>query len=348
MSETTFFGALAQGITGLATGIGGNIWNSLEQQKFLDQQQQFISNENRIMREREDNAIQRRMQDLARSGINPLLAGAQPASSNIGGMPSLQSAIDTSGNFNMMNDALNNAYARDIDMSYLTMAEKKLPIEIRQLLASAKLTEDEESYAKDYFKNQVRKETATWFNLLKQAGLYDQNIEESLARTLLIAEQQDLVKAQKGLYGAQTSYYNKEVEYLGAVQGLTEQEQQLVMWNTLRAKQAHKLEYNEYWDYLQQASDKLQMTKSQRDILNTQAIMAFKDMNVKDLKNFLETVGAGTEIIENITGAFQKLKTGQYFDSKTNEDELKKAYNRMMNSLEGANTNAFETYNWEY
>lgn len=341
MSDTAFFGALAQGLTGLATGIGGNIWNSLEQQKFLDQQQQFISNENRIMREREDNAIQRRMEDLAKSGINPLLAGSQPASANIGGMPSLQSGIDTSGNFNMMNDALNNAYARDIEMSYLTMAEKKLPLEMRQMLADAKLTEDEEMYAKQYFKNQVRKETATWYNLLKQAGLYDQNVQESLARTLLIGEQENLAKAQRGLYGAQTNYYNEEIEYLGAVKGLTEQERQLVMWNTLRAKQAHKLEYNEYWDYLQQASDKLEMTKSQKDILNTQAIMAFKDMNVKDLKNFLEAVGAGTEIIENVTGAFQKIKMGNYLDSKTGEDELNKAYQRMMNSLEGANTNAF-------
>lgn len=341
MSDIPIFGALAQGLTGLATGFGGNIWNSLQQQKFLDQQQQFIANENRIMREREDNAIQRRMQDLARSGINPLLAGAQPAGSSIGGMPSLQSGIDTSGNFNMMNDALNNAYARDIDMQYLTQAEQKLPIEMRQMLADAKLTEDQELYARQFFKNQVRTETAKWYNLLKQADLFDQNVLESVARTLLIGEQENLAKAQRGLYGAQTNYYNKEVEYLGAVQGLTEQERQLVMWNTLRAKQAHKLEYNEYWDYLQQASDKLEMTKSQKDILNTQAIMAFKDMNVKDLKNFLESVNAGTEIIENITGAFQKMKTGKYLDSKTNEDELQKAYQRMMDSLQGTNGSAF-------
>lgn len=65
------------------------------QQGFAQQQFGYNAAQNALMQQREDNAIQRRSQDLAAAGLSPLLAAGQPASaqhvqSNVSGGPAFQ------------------------------------------------------------------------------------------------------------------------------------------------------------------------------------------------------------------------------------------------------------------
>lgn len=66
----------ALGIGSAIAGLGASIYNTYSQKK-----------ENEIMREREDNAISRRMRDLEAAGLSPTLAAGSAASSQAGTAP---------------------------------------------------------------------------------------------------------------------------------------------------------------------------------------------------------------------------------------------------------------------
>lgn len=102
LSFTDVFNPLMTGIqstSGLITGIIDAVQRKRERQDQLDIYNQSVlrqDRENQLMREREDNAIQRQAVDMKAAGINPLLAGnLGGASASAGGvmsMPSLPSA----------------------------------------------------------------------------------------------------------------------------------------------------------------------------------------------------------------------------------------------------------------
>lgn len=75
-------------------GTGYNIFSNerayrTDEQKYREQMA-WQTSENEIMRAREDNAVQRRMQDLKAGGINPILAGGGQAGASMGGVTPMQ------------------------------------------------------------------------------------------------------------------------------------------------------------------------------------------------------------------------------------------------------------------
>ena len=59
----------------------------------------FQNRENKIMREREDNAISRRIRDLEASGLSPTLAAGSPASSSLGTAPNVGDGVSRGADF---------------------------------------------------------------------------------------------------------------------------------------------------------------------------------------------------------------------------------------------------------
>lgn len=86
------FGAFTDMVsTGATNAMNYEMWQT---------QNEIQQRENEIMREREDNAIVRRMNDLSNAGINPLLAGNIGGASAMAGnvMPAIQMQKSNAGN----------------------------------------------------------------------------------------------------------------------------------------------------------------------------------------------------------------------------------------------------------
>lgn len=110
-----------------SAGLGGltNFFNNLSMMRFQ-------AKENEIMREREDNAIQRQMIDMRKAGINPIMAGnTGGAQAGLGGGIQLSSP-DFSQNFGAMQDQLASEMAINETKRHNEALEQDTDVQILQ------------------------------------------------------------------------------------------------------------------------------------------------------------------------------------------------------------------------
>lgn len=189
---------------GLATNIVGGLLSHWSQNKMLEKQQKFVEKENAIMRDREDTAIRRQMNDMIAAGINPMLAGMQGgATAQQGGLIGLQSGVDWIGALNSANDTIQGAMANANEMMKTpsqiakTKAEAaKIGEEITRLI---ELTPIEKETMYQNLNNMEAEELLTWQQLLTEENR-TRNVYED---TLLKIAQTELTNEQKRLTGNQ-------------------------------------------------------------------------------------------------------------------------------------------------
>lgn len=228
--------ALLEGLLGIGSAgigaIGAGLIGGLSskrtmqnQKELLNMQQNFITKENQIMREREDNAIQRQSRDMAAAGINPLLAGtAGGANAQLGGMPSLAQAPDESASLNAVADSLNTGVANASSIlekpSNIKATEEtinKIKQEIENLQDDLKTSEKERDQIERNIQNMATEEARLWEEIFNIAE------DTELIKEKAISEQiyQSLMKSQTGLTSQQmlnlvqnlrdTQWYNENL-----------------------------------------------------------------------------------------------------------------------------------------
>lgn len=118
------------------TAISSPLINYHTQKKFLQMQQNFVEKQNAIMREREDNAIQRQMRDLQLAGINPLMAGgfSNGAGADFGGQLGLATGFDSANAFNSATDSITNALNSTANINSKNYENKLKLAEIDEIL----------------------------------------------------------------------------------------------------------------------------------------------------------------------------------------------------------------------
>lgn len=196
---------------GLATNLVGGLLSHWSQSKMLEKQQEFISKENQIMREREDNAIRRQVNDMIAAGINPMLAGMQGgAATQQGGMVGLQSGVDWIGALNSANDTIQGSLANANEMMKTpsqvakTKAEAlKIGEEVKKLI---KLTPIEEETMYQNLNNMSAEELLIWQQVLTETN----RTENVYQDTMLKIAQTELTEEERRLTGKQiTDLMNK-------------------------------------------------------------------------------------------------------------------------------------------
>lgn len=196
---------------GLATNIVGGLLSHWSQSKMLQKQQDFISRENQIMREREDNAIRRQVSDMIASGINPMLAGMQGgAGAQQGGMVGLQSGVDWIGALNSANDTIQGSLANANEMMKTPSQIAKTKAEAAKLgeevMKIVKLTPIEEEIMYQNLANMSNEELLLWRQVITETNR-SENVYQD---TLLKIAQTELTEEEQRLTGKQiTDLMNK-------------------------------------------------------------------------------------------------------------------------------------------
>ena len=119
----------------------------------------FQNRENKIMREREDNAISRRVRDLEASGLSPTLAAGSPASATAGTAPNVGDGV---------------ARGADFMAKYLSLIQQKSDIaHTNSQVSLNQLMADSERYKQAFMRAQTEGESLrnNWINALNASTL---------------------------------------------------------------------------------------------------------------------------------------------------------------------------------
>lgn len=176
--------ALGAGISALG-GLVTSFLNNRSQQK-----------ENRIMREREDNAISRRVADLESSGLSPTLSAGSPASSQAG----------TPNNYDNMQDSF------DFASKYLSLLQGKADIsKTSSDVAMNDILMTSEKFKQAFVSAQTQGENLrnNWINadMMSKIGLNNSEINKN-------AEYVKEITARTALLNAQTDYEQANRNYV--------------------------------------------------------------------------------------------------------------------------------------
>lgn len=190
-------GALGGAIGGLIqTGInylgarGTQAEDMRNQQALIKQQQDFIQHENEIMRQREDNAIQRQAKDLAKAGINPLMAGAMGgAGANMGGTPGLATAPSLSQAFSGFSSGVASGSQALGNFTKMASEIKKIDAEVDNIQESTKTNILSRDEMKQRIANLQGEEKLLAEQLLteieKRKGIVQETLNTEFQRTLM-------------------------------------------------------------------------------------------------------------------------------------------------------------------
>lgn len=176
--------AIGAGVSALGGLITGYL-NNRSQQK-----------ENEIMREREDNAISRRMADLSASGLSPTLAAGSPASSQAG----------TANNY----DSLQGAF--DFASKYLSLLQGKADISHTNAdTALAQINATSEQYKQSFVQAQTNGENLrnSWINADMASKLNLRDLQGNK-----IGEELKEINANTALLQAKTAYEQANRDFI--------------------------------------------------------------------------------------------------------------------------------------
>ena len=151
----------------------------------------FQNRENKTMREREDNAISRRVRDLEASGLSPTLAAGSPASATAGTAPNVGDGV---------------ARGADFMAKYLSLIQQKSDIaHTNSQVSLNQLMADSERYKQAFLQAQTQGENLrnNWINadMFSQLDLRDKQGQKIGQEIKEIIENTALLKAKTGLEG---------------------------------------------------------------------------------------------------------------------------------------------------
>lgn len=220
----------------VGSNIIGDFLNSLTTQDINQKNIAYTAEENRILREREDNAVQRRQNDLRLAGINPILAGTDPAQAQLGhGLQLL--APNLQGMYNSADNIISHRIAKETERSNKAkenLEERKVTQEIRESLKRMDFTDkqieeiEERLFYLDLDKKWQYEEVAKKISNIEADTLLKekQRITETYLATLTNAKtdtekkQLEVMSANINKMNAESLKIFKEIEELGVRMGL--------------------------------------------------------------------------------------------------------------------------------
>lgn len=272
-------------IIGAVAGIGTTIINATTQSSINSQNTAMAKQENDIMREREDNAVQRRANDLKLAGINPLLAGLGGASAQSGQLIPMQAPQINMPDFGEM-------YRDIMEGQNFKAQNKKIQSEtalnqqqIKNLRASVKQIKETTSNIKqDTLLKLANTKIAEKDQMLKMAQIKiaQQQELEIKANTALAYQNADAIKRRVGIEAAESA---SRIRLNATQQKALLKGMESVQEDIKNKQKEGKLKDKELFYYSKKVMHEINMDKSKLDLEKKRSLF----------KGVMDTIRIGVE-----------------------------------------------------